>query len=71
MPSQYPNRALLTLPNEFIVKKSEIPNAGLGVWTVKNIPECVVIGPFVGEKVYKPQKWYKYGFEVCESDQNY
>ena len=54
------------MPNGFVVKKSSIPNAGLGVWTLKNISECVIIGPYGGERVYnKDDSTLVYAWEVC------
>ena len=63
----YPNRALLTTPLEFIVKESGIPDAGLGVWAVTDIPECVIIGPYDGEVIYEhdPEEWHPYAWAVC------
>ena len=63
----YHNRAMLTTPDGFIVKKSGLRNAGLGVWTTKNISKCVVFSPYGGEKMYdhtKPWVAYSYAWQV-------
>lgn len=52
VPNPYPNRAIYSVPKGFVVKKSSFPKAGLGAWTTRNISECVVIGPYGGERIY-------------------
>ena len=47
------------------MKTSGIPNAGLGVWTLTDLPECVIIGPYEGEVIY--QTWSTYTWEVSRA----
>ena len=64
------NRAFRTLPEEFTIMKSSIPRAGRGVWTKKDIPECVFIGPFGGEKVYNSDlSTLEYAWRVIKADE--
>ena len=46
-----PERALHSLPPSLVVKESGMPGAGLGVWTVQDIPACTLFGPYEGEVV--------------------
>ena len=34
-----------------MVKKSGIKGAGVGVWTLVDLPECLIFGPITGDKV--------------------
>ena len=34
-----------------MVKKSGIQGAGVGVWTLVDLPECLIFGPITGDKV--------------------
>ncbi|KAL4222938.1 Histone-lysine N-methyltransferase prdm9 [Mactra antiquata] len=56
------DRALHTLPLGLIVKDSSIPNAGLGVFTEKEIPARVMFGPYGGVKSYNLQKAHDSGY---------
>ena len=57
-----PDRAKHTIPGgaKFQIRKSGIPGAGLGVWTLEEIPACTMIGPYGGVK--------KYGADILEKD---
>lgn len=45
-----PDRAKLTLPPELVVRKSHIPNAGLGVFNEgQTVPRGAHFGPYEGE----------------------
>ena len=69
MPYGQRNRAFRTLPEEFTIMKSSIPRAGRGVWTKKDIPECVFIGPYGGEKVYnRDLSTLDYAWRVIKAD---
>ena len=53
------------MPNGFVVKKSGIPDAGLGVWTTNNISECVIVGPYGGIRVYnRDESTLEYAWKV-------
>ena len=54
------NRAFRTIPDGFAIKTSSIPKAGLGVWTTKDIPKCIIIGPYGGEKVFNNDNSTRY-----------
>lgn len=47
-PTIIKDRALLTLPEGFSIRKSTFPNAGLGVFAETTIPKGTRIGPFDG-----------------------
>ena len=52
------------------MKESGIPGAGLGVWTVTEIPKCALLGPYVGEVVYKfaeKEDWFHYAWDVSKT----
>ncbi|XP_061184821.1 uncharacterized protein LOC133192830 [Saccostrea echinata] len=46
------NRANLTTPPGFSIKRSSIPNAGLGAWAETHIPIYRVIGIYEGEEFF-------------------
>ena len=41
-------RADLTCPSELEIRKSKIPKAGRGVWTVQGLPSNTRFGPYIG-----------------------
>ena len=70
-PGSDPDRANRTTPQGFQVRKSGVPGAGLGVWTLEEIPPCTMIGPYGGVKKYDKNIWEKtwiYGWIIVDGD---
>ena len=70
-PGHDPDRANCTITRGFQVRKSGVPGAGLGVWTLEEIPACTMVGPYGGVKKYdenmKEKEWL-YGWIILEKD---
>ena len=50
-PEECPQRARETLPDGLVIRDSQIPDAGLGVWAEKDFQEGTQFGPYVGVEV--------------------
>ena len=55
-------RATETLPDGLSVRKSKIPDAGLGVWSNKLIPNRSRFGPYEGEIIRNADKAHSTGY---------
>ena len=65
-----PERANRTIPRGFQVRQSGIPGAGLGAWTLEEIPACTIIGPYGGVKKFTEKLWEKewsYGWVILDN----
>ena len=65
-PEPDPDRAKHSVPRCLQIRKSGIPEAGLGVWAVEKLPACTLFGPYQGVKFYKDVmfKDFPYGWVV-------
>lgn len=65
IPVGTPERAMLTTPSEFSIRRSRIPGANLGVWSDNFVPQNTVLAEYEGD-IEEHTKDFTYSWQVRE-----